>query len=41
MTIAAGKRAFYEQIDLDETGAYELTKGVMATNSLAATPRRG
>jgi enoyl-CoA hydratase/carnithine racemase len=41
MTIATGKRAFYDQIDLDETGAYDLTKGVMATNSLEADAQEG
>ncbi len=41
MTISLGKRAFYEQIDLDEPGAYDLTKGVMATNSLTADAQEG
>jgi enoyl-CoA hydratase/carnithine racemase len=41
MTIAVGKRAFYDQIDLDEPGAYDLTKGVMARNSLAADAQEG
>ena len=41
ITIATGKRAFYDQIDLDETGAYDLTKGVMATNSLEADAQEG
>ena len=41
MTIAVGKQAFYDQIDLDEPGAYDLTKGVMATNSLAVDAQEG
>jgi enoyl-CoA hydratase/carnithine racemase len=41
MTIATGKRAFYDQIDLDETGAYDLTKGVMVTNSQEADAQEG
>jgi enoyl-CoA hydratase/carnithine racemase len=32
VTVGIGKRAFYDQIDLDESGAYELTKAVMAAN---------
>ncbi len=32
-TIAIGKRAFYEQIELDEAGAYEHTRVVMAANA--------
>ena len=28
-----GKRAFYDQVDLDEQGAYELTRSVMASNA--------
>ncbi len=35
-TIAIGKEAFYAQIERDENGAYDLTKGVMAAN--AANP---
>ncbi len=41
LTVAIGKQAFYEQIDLDESRAYDLTKGVMATNSLAADAQEG
>ncbi len=40
-TIATGKRAFYDQIDLDETGAYNLTKDVMATNALDPDAQEG
>lgn len=31
--IAIGKEAFYQQIELDEHGAYQLTRSVMATNA--------
>jgi enoyl-CoA hydratase/carnithine racemase len=41
LTVGVGKEAFYEQIDLDEHGAYEHTKGVMASNSLAADAQEG
>jgi enoyl-CoA hydratase/carnithine racemase len=41
VTVAIGKRAFYAQIDLDEHGAYEHTKHVMATNMLAADAQEG
>ena len=40
-TISIGKRAFYEQIDLDEGGAYALTKGVMAFNSQTVDAQEG
>jgi enoyl-CoA hydratase/carnithine racemase len=40
-TIATGKRAFYEQIDLGEDAAYELTKGVMASNSQTVDAQEG
>src|SRR5438046_6672211 len=36
LTVGIGKEAFYAQIELDEHGAYGLTKDVMSTNSLAA-----
>ena len=41
LTVAIGKEAFYAQIDLDEHGAYDLTKGVMATNSQAVDAQEG
>jgi enoyl-CoA hydratase/carnithine racemase len=41
LTVAIGKRAFYDQIDLDEGAAYDLTKTVMATNMLAADAQEG
>jgi len=40
-TISIGKRAFYEQIDLDEAGAYDLTKTVMASNSQTVDAQEG
>ena len=36
-----GKEAFYAQIELDERRAYDLTKTVMAANSLAADAQEG
>ncbi len=41
LTVGIGKRAFYDQVDLDEHGAYEHTKHVMATNMLAADAQEG
>src|SRR5207245_8214907 len=41
LTIGIGKDAFYAQIELDEHHAYELTKAVMATNSLAGDAQEG
>jgi enoyl-CoA hydratase/carnithine racemase len=41
LTVRIGKEAFYEQVDLDERGAYELTKGVMASNSTAEDAQEG
>jgi 1,4-dihydroxy-2-naphthoyl-CoA synthase len=38
---SCGKRAFYDQIDLGETGAYDLTKGVMVSNSQEADAQEG
>jgi enoyl-CoA hydratase/carnithine racemase len=40
-TISLGKRAFYDQIDLDESGAYDLTKDVMASNSRTVDAQEG
>jgi enoyl-CoA hydratase/carnithine racemase len=40
-TICIGKRAFYDQIDLDESGAYDLTKDVMASNSQTEDAQEG
>jgi len=39
--VRIGKEAFYAQVDLDEPGAYELTKGVMAENARAADAQEG
>ena len=41
LTVRIGKQAFYEQIDLDEHGAYELTRGVMASNSQIRDAQEG
>jgi enoyl-CoA hydratase/carnithine racemase len=41
LTVGIGKEAFYEQIELDEHRAYDLTKSVMAMNSLAADAQEG
>ena len=35
LTVGIGKRAFYDQVDLDERGAYDLTKTVMSMNAMA------
>jgi enoyl-CoA hydratase/carnithine racemase len=40
-TVGIGKRAFYEQIDFDQSKAYEFTKEVMTTNALAADAQEG
>ncbi|HEY1277751.1 MAG TPA: enoyl-CoA hydratase [Thermoleophilaceae bacterium] len=39
--IGIGKEAFYEQLELDEHRAYDLTKSVMAMNSLAGDAQEG
>jgi enoyl-CoA hydratase/carnithine racemase len=41
LTVAIGKEAFYAQAELDEHRAYDLTKSVMAMNSLAADAQEG
>jgi len=41
LTIGIGKEAFYAQVELDEHRAYDLTKSVMAMNSLAADAQEG
>ena len=41
LTVAVGKEAFYAQIELDEHRAYDLTKSVMAMNSLAEDAQEG
>jgi enoyl-CoA hydratase/carnithine racemase len=41
LTVAIGKEAFYAQVELDEHRAYELTKSVMAMNSLAGDAQEG
>jgi enoyl-CoA hydratase/carnithine racemase len=41
LTIGIGKEAFYRQVDLDEHGAYELTRRVMTTNAEARDAQEG
>jgi len=41
LTVRIGKQAFYAQIDLDQHGAYELTKEVMSQNAMAADAQEG
>jgi enoyl-CoA hydratase/carnithine racemase len=41
LTVSIGKEAFYAQMELDEHRAYDLTKSVMAMNSLAADAQEG
>src|SRR5216684_8196192 len=40
-TVGIGKRAFYSQIDLDQSTAYGFTKEVMTANALAADAQEG
>ncbi len=39
--LGIGKQAFYKQIDLDRTQAYEYTKEVMSQNAMAADAQEG
>ena len=41
LTVRIGKRTFYDQIDLDEPGAYELTRRVMAANAQTDDAQEG
>jgi enoyl-CoA hydratase/carnithine racemase len=41
LTVRIGKQAFYDQIDLDEHNAYELTRDVMTSNAQAADAQEG
>jgi enoyl-CoA hydratase/carnithine racemase len=41
LTVGIGKEAFYSQIELDEHGAYDLTKAVMAMNARADDAQEG
>jgi enoyl-CoA hydratase/carnithine racemase len=41
LTVRIGKQAFYDQIELDEHGAYELTRRVMTTNAQAGDAQEG
>ncbi len=41
LVLGIGKEAFYEQIELDEHRAYDLTKAVMSMNALAGDAQEG
>ena len=41
LTVGIGKEAFYAQIELDESGAYELTKTVMSETRSRRTLQEG
>jgi enoyl-CoA hydratase/carnithine racemase len=41
LTVHIGKQAYYEQIDLDQRGAYNYAKEVMTTNALAQDAQEG
>ena len=41
LTVRVGKEAFYRQVELDEHGAYEMTRRVMAANALAGDAQEG
>jgi enoyl-CoA hydratase/carnithine racemase len=41
LTVGIGKRAFYDQIDLDERQAYDLAQAVMSMNALAGDAQEG
>ena len=41
LTVGIGKEAFYGQVDLDEHGAYELTRRVMSQNAEAGDAQEG
>src|SRR5262249_40127730 len=41
LTVSIGKEAFYRQVDLDEHGAYELTREVMSRNAEANDAQEG
>lgn len=41
LTVGIGKEAFYRQVDLDEHGAYELTRRVMSSNVEAGDAQEG
>jgi enoyl-CoA hydratase/carnithine racemase len=41
LTVGIGKEAFYAQVELDEPRAYDLTKSVMAMNSMAGDAQEG
>lgn len=40
-TVSLGKRAFYEQIDLDQSAAYQRASGIMCENAADSDAREG
>ena len=41
LVVGLGKEAFYRQVELDEKGAYDLTKAVMVANAVAGDAQEG
>jgi enoyl-CoA hydratase/carnithine racemase len=41
LTVGIGKRAFYEQIEMEQSRAYSFARGVMTTNALAHDAQEG
>jgi enoyl-CoA hydratase/carnithine racemase len=41
LIVGIGKRAFYAQIDMDQTAAYDHTRDVMVMNALTADANEG
>lgn len=41
LTLALGKKSFYRQVEMDEHGAYDYTKEMMALNALTEDAREG
>jgi enoyl-CoA hydratase/carnithine racemase len=41
LVVGIGKEAFYQQVELDERRAYELTKNVMSLNAMEADAQEG
>jgi enoyl-CoA hydratase/carnithine racemase len=41
LVVALGKHAYYAQIDLDQSDAYDYTQGVMTQNALARDAQEG
>ena len=41
LVVALGKQAYYAQIDLDQSDAYDYARGVMTQNALARDAQEG